>query len=49
MNILNNIFSSLLIGFVLLTSAGIANAETKSLCVFDMLGANGPYFAEMKD
>lgn len=36
-------------GFILLASANIAAAETKNLCVFDMLGSNGPYFAEMKD
>jgi hypothetical protein len=49
MNIFDHILSRLPIGFILLASAGIAAAETKSLCVFDMLGANGPYFAEMKD
>jgi ABC-type amino acid transport substrate-binding protein len=49
MNILFNILSRLSTGFILLASASIATAETKSLCVFDMLGANGPYFAEMKD
>ena len=49
MNILNNILSRLVTGFILLASASIAAAETKTLCVFDMLGANGPYFAEMKD
>ncbi len=27
----------------------IALAETKSLCVFDLLGANGPIYAQMKD
>jgi ABC-type amino acid transport substrate-binding protein len=30
-------------------SDGMAVAEKKYLCVFDLLGANGPYFAEMKD
>jgi hypothetical protein len=40
-----------LMGIVLITSANIVSAETKgrSMCVFDLLGANGPYFAEMKD
>ncbi|OQK15318.1 hypothetical protein AU255_17755 [Methyloprofundus sedimenti] len=27
----------------------VALAETKSLCVFDLLGANGPIYAQMKD
>ena len=49
MNIFDHTLSRLLIGLILLSSANIAAAETKSLCVFDMLGANGPYFAEMKD
>ena len=26
-----------------------ASADTKSLCVFDLLGANGPIYAQMKD
>ena len=30
-------------------STHIAQAETKSLCVFDLLGANGPIYAQMKD
>ncbi len=37
-----------LISFALMAS-GTAVAETKNMCVFDLLGANGPYFAEMKD
>lgn len=32
-----------------LMAAGTAVAEIKNMCVFDLLGANGPYFAEMKD
>lgn len=32
-----------------MTSFHLAWADAKTLCVFDMLGANGPYFAEMKD
>ena len=38
-----------LMGIVMMTSGSLAVAETKSMCVFDLLGANGPYFAEMKD
>lgn len=29
--------------------AGVAGAGTKSLCVFDLLGANGPVYARMRD
>jgi ABC-type amino acid transport substrate-binding protein len=32
-----------------LMTAGTAVAEIKNMCVFDLLGANGPYFSEMKD
>ena len=49
MKIFDRILSKLVIGLILLSSAGNAAAESRSLCVFDMLGANGPYFAEMKD
>ncbi len=49
MKIFNHFLSRLVIRLILLLSADIATAETKSLCIFDMLGANGPFFAEMKD
>jgi len=49
MNILKNSLSKASVGLIMLASAGIAVGETKSLCVFDMLGSNGPFFAEMKD
>jgi len=39
----------LLLALGLSLSAGLALAETKSLCVFDLLGANGPIYAQMKD
>lgn len=33
----------------LFVSSFVVAAETKSLCVFDLLGANGPIYAQMKD
>ena len=39
----------LLLALGLSLSTHIAQAETKSLCVFDLLGANGPIYAQMKD
>ena len=38
-----------LTGIVLMTISTLTVADTKNMCVFDLLGANGPYFAEMKD
>lgn len=42
-------FFRLLLTLVLSMSSHIVLAETKSLCVFDLLGANGPIYAQMKD
>lgn len=33
---------------LLMTTGMVAHAETKTLCVFDLLGANGPFFSQMK-
>ena len=41
--------SRVLLVVVLSSSSFIVLAETKSLCVFDLLGANGPIYAQMKD
>ncbi len=41
--------SRVLLVIVLSSSSFIVLAETKSLCVFDLLGANGPIYAQMKD
>lgn len=38
-----------LIGTALMVTSIAALAETKSLCVFDLLGANGPTFSQMQD
>ena len=42
-------FSRLLLLVILGSSSFIVLAEKKSLCVFDLLGANGPIYAQMKD
>ena len=34
---------------MLSSTSGVVLAEPKSLCVFDLLGANGPIYAQMKD
>jgi len=39
----------LLLAFVLIGGSYSVIADTKSLCVFDLLGANGPIYAQMKD
>lgn len=39
----------LLLVFVLSMTSYAAWSETKSLCVFDLLGANGPIYSQMKD
>jgi len=41
-------FKLLLMGLLSLNNA-VVLADTKSLCVFDLLGANGPIYAQMKD
>lgn len=46
--IFNQFFSALLPALLSSTSY-VALAETKSLCVFDLLGANGSIYAQMKD
>ena len=38
-----------LLALVLCMNSFAVLAETKSLCVFDLLGANGPIYAQMKD
>ncbi len=47
MNLL--VFLRLLLALVFSISSHVVLAETKSLCVFDLLGANGPIYAQMKD
>ena len=49
MDTVNNGFAKLSLALILSIGSGIVVADTKNLCVFDMLGANGPFFAEMKD
>jgi len=44
-----NAFFSLLLMLGLSLSSKAVLAETKSLCVFDLLGANGPIYAQMTD
>lgn len=44
-----NTLSRLLIPTFLMGSGSFAHAEAKTLCVFDLLGANGPFFSQMKD
>ena len=34
---------------VLITTGGAVSAGTKNMCVFDLLGGNGPTFSQMKD
>lgn len=47
LKIITNKFFPLLLALGL--SRHVVLAETKSLCVFDLLGANGPIYAQMKD
>lgn len=42
-------FSRVLLLLIFSLSSFIVLAEPKSLCVFDLLGANGPIYAQMKD
>jgi len=42
-------FSRPVLAVVLSLNCFVALAETKSFCVFDLLGANGPIYAQMKD
>lgn len=49
MKIMINQFSRVILLLVLNTIGFDLMAETKSLCVFDLLGANGPIYAQMKD
>lgn len=49
MKIMIEWFFRLLLTLVLLMPSQHILAETKSLCVFDLLGANGPVYAQMKD
>lgn len=44
----NRFFNGILIALLMLSSTFVA-AQTKQLCVFDLLGANGPIYAQMKD
>lgn len=43
--ILLNMFSVVLV----MSGSSVALAETKKMCVFDLLGANGPTYSQMKD
>ena len=45
---IKQLFSPFLIALLSL-HCSVAQAERKSLCVFDLLGANGPIYAQMKD
>ncbi len=47
-NFIKEFFGPLLIVLFTLNNTAVL-AETKSLCVFDLLGANGPIYAQMKD
>ena len=49
MKIYSNVFYRLLLAVILSLHCQIVSAATKSLCVFDLLGANGPIYAQMKD
>ena len=49
MKILINGLFRLLLTVVLCVSSLAVSAGNKSLCVFDLLGANGPIYAQMKD
>lgn len=49
MEVLRNLKSNLLIFTALMTINAAALSETRTLCVFDLLGANGPTFSQMKD
>ena len=44
-----NSLSRFLVLTLLMTTGMVAHAETKTVCVFDLLGANGPIFSQMKD
>ena len=41
-------FFGLLLMVLLTLNNAVVLAETKSLCVFDLLGTNGPIYAQMK-
>ncbi len=49
MKIFNHGCFRLFLFVVLSMSEHVVLAEIKSLCVFDLLGANGPIYAQMKD
>lgn len=49
MKIISEGFFRLLLAAVLVMCNSTIQAETKSLCIFDLLGANGPIYAQMKD
>ena len=42
-------FSRLLMLAVLITTSNNVLAETRTVCIFDLLGANGPFFSQIKD
>lgn len=46
--VIDGVFS-LVLTVILVMSCSVVLAEKKSLCVFDLLGANGPVYAQMKD
>ncbi len=49
MKIYSNGFFRLLLAIILIMHCVVVSAASKSLCVFDLLGANGPIYAQMKD
>jgi Solute-binding protein AdeT 1/2 len=49
LNILFDRFFGLLLTAILCLSGHVVLANQKSLCVFDLLGANGPIYAQMTD
>jgi hypothetical protein len=49
LKIYSNVFFRLLLVTILSLQCAVVFAQAKSLCVFDLLGANGPIYAQMKD
>lgn len=49
MNFFIKLFLKLLLSLILSLNCLVVFATTKSLCVFDLLGANGPIYTQMKD
>ena len=49
LKIINNSFFRLFLTLVIYSNSHVVFAGSKSLCIFDLLGANGPNYAQMKD